>query len=174
MTDVLTGAELAERIESIVTWRPDLHDQDFWFKHYDDERKDTRYGKVTPDELPLETLLQEVTEMREEPVSCNTTLCVAGWALVLNGYEIRRDKSLSRYTENVYITEDYALKDGQKFDIYDKAAELLGISAEDGDKLFSEIHNDQAVEALSAISNGNPIQWEDILDYDEEYDPDYY
>lgn len=176
MTDKLTGAALAERIESIVTWRPDLHDQEFWFHLYPEGKgSGTTDGKVAPEDLPLERIFQEVDEQLEEEFSCDTTLCVAGWALILNGYEIRRDRIPSKFIPDLMTTDDYTIKDGKRHDIYEKAAELLKIGRDDAEKLFSDtLSNDQAVDALDYLSNGSQIDWADICWDDEENRDEYY
>lgn len=165
MSDILTGAALAERIESIVSWRPDLHDQGYWFASYDDKNQRV-FGDIKPEELPLKDILREVDEQLEEEHPCNTTLCVAGWAVVLNGYSLHRVPRQSG--ENHFMWHFYAEKDGKNFHIDELAMELLGLDMQDAEKLFSEtISNEQALEALEYIVNGIPIDWDEIVGGDE-------
>jgi len=170
MTDTLTGAKLAETIEKVVTMLPDNHDQGFWFYTYEAPNS---YQPVDPDSIKLVQILDAVEAGKEaaKEIKCNTTLCTAGWALMLNGYKlVRKDY------------DDFAEKDGKRYDIFKKAQELLEIDRDTADVLFDgDTSNDDAVEMLYAISTNDTDTLEALVsrfsrcgcgceDDDEDYD----
>lgn len=168
MLDTLTGPELAEKIQKIVTLHPDMHDQGFWFRNYG-EQSTVNYSEVNGETINLDKILEAVEDDKEAP-QCGTTLCVAGWALILNGYSLMRRAVKSSYGDWT-IHEDYAVKDGEEYDIETTAAELLNIDTYDSEDLFSDsITNEQAVEALDYLKHDEEIDWDAIKDYDEEDD----
>ncbi|KOT51163.1 MULTISPECIES: hypothetical protein [Streptomyces] len=67
------NADLAARIRTEITERPEHHDQHYWF-----EGVDTL--------LPTDDLLDGALE-------CGTTLCVAGYAAHLSGYALAGSKA---------------------------------------------------------------------------------
>lgn len=169
MEDTLVGPELADKIKKIVTLHPDMHDQGFWFRNYGET---PTYNPVDAELIKLDEILKAVEEDKEAP-QCGTTLCVAGWALVLNGYTLMRTEKKSSYG-NWVVPHDFALKDGVEYDIEDKASELLNIDSYDAEELFSEqISNDQAVEALEFLSVDHEIDWDEIKGYYDDEDDEY-
>lgn len=146
MTDTLTGAKLAETIEKVVTMLPDSHDQGSWFYTYN---VDYAGQAVDPDSIQLVQILDavEAGEEAAKEVTCNTTLCTAGWALILNGYRLEKDPM---------CRDDVAVKDGEKFDIATAARELLDIDKRTADVLFDgDTGNDDAVTILSYLGRGD-------------------
>lgn len=144
MTDTLTGAKLAETIEKVVTMLPDNHDQGFWFYTYEAPNS---YQPVDPESIKLVQILDavEAGEAAAKEVKCNTTLCTAGWALMLNGYKLVREDY-----------DDFAEKDGERYDIFKKAQELLEIDRDTADVLFDgDTSNDDAAEILYRLGTGD-------------------
>lgn len=139
--DELTGSELAHEIKERILRDPDKHAQSFWFRHSD--HSDTR--------VPA--------SFAEKP-ECGTTLCVAGWAAVLNGYDVGYS-----YTDRG-VRHVFGFKEIQgvelKFEISELAADLLEIDENDADVLFTATTNDEAVEALSWLECGLKIEWDTI------------
>jgi len=64
---------------------------------------------------------------------CGTTRCVAGWTTFVH---------LGRWTDS-----------------WD-ARQMLGISNDDAERLFYEMREDVAVDALEYLAKGEPIDWE--------------
>lgn len=144
MTDTLTGSELAATIEKVVTMLPDAHDQGSWFYSYEQGYD----GTVDPDSIHLVELLDAVEAGEEvaKEVKCNTTLCTAGWALILNGYTLSKDE----------CNEDVAIKEDEKFDIGRAAQKLLDIDKRTADALFDgDTSNEDAVTILSYLGRGD-------------------
>lgn len=171
MLDTLTGPELAGKIKKIVTLHPDMHDQGFWYRNYGENRT-INYNDVNAEIINLDKILEAVEEDKEAP-QCGTTLCVAGWALILNGYTLMRRTRPSAYGDWT-INEDFAMKDGEEHDIEITAAVLLNLDTHETEDLFSEsITNEQAVEALGYLENDHEIDWDEILGYDDDEDYEY-
>lgn len=144
------NAELAKDIRTIIDRIPNMHDQENWFYVYEG-RKD----RLTPEDVHVVELLKEAREAEEkgvtyatfEPtVSCEATLCVAGWACIMNGYDLVLDDE----DEQVY-----AVKDDEKAWVLDKGADLLGLGREVADWLFCDTDDAQALEALDDLADGN-------------------
>lgn len=171
MTDTLTGAKLAATIEKVVTMLPDTHDQGSWFYNYDQGRD----GSVDPESIHLVEILDavEAGEEKVKEVTCNTTLCTAGWALILNGYKLTKD-------EQGY---EVAVKDGETFGIFETAQNLLDIDKRIADALFDgDTDNDDAVEILAFLGNNDQVSAADYITdmsdcdcgcEDDYYDEDY-
>lgn len=143
MTEQLTGIELADTIFKVVTKRPDLHDQGSWFHVYSHDE----HGGVNAESIQLVQILDEVEaeEMRAEEVSCNTTMCTAGWACILNGYTLKAD-------ETGY---ERAFKDGESFDIENTARKLLNIDEDVAEVLFDgETSEGRAANMLDDLRKG--------------------
>lgn len=144
MTDTLTGSKLAETIEKVVTMVPDSHDQGSWFYAYDTDDSQV----ADPESIHLVQILDavEAGEEAAKEVKCNTTLCTAGWALILNGYRLEKDE----------WGDDVAVKDGNAFDIGSVARGLLDIDQRTADTLFDgDTSNDDAVSILGYLAQGN-------------------
>lgn len=142
------NTELADKIRTIIGMRPSVHDQGNWFYVYEGNA-----DKLTPEDVHVVELLAEVKENEEkgvdfatfEPtVSCEATLCVAGWACILEGYTLLED-------DNEYIVAE---KDGIQTRVQEKGAELLGLDNEVADWLFCRTDDEQAIEALDDMTDG--------------------
>ncbi len=157
------NSELASKIRTIIDMRPGNHDQGNWFYVYDSDNKD----KLSPEDVHVVELLEEVQKAEEagidykdfEPtVSCDATLCVAGWACILEGYTLLED-------DNEYIVAE---KDGVQTRVQDKGAELLGLDSDLAAWLFCRTDDEQAIEALDELSEGEiPMEYR----YEEEECP---
>lgn len=143
------NTELANDIRTVIGMTPNMHDQSNWFYVYEG-RKD----RLTPEDVHVVELLKETKEAEEkginfsefEPtVSCEATLCVAGWACIMNGYELIQDDD---------DMEVYAVKDDEKTLVMDKGADLLGLESDVADWLFCDTSDDQAIEALDDLAEG--------------------
>lgn len=98
--------QLARKILDAIDQHPDNFDMADWFTRYD--------GNVT-------------LRPTEDVVSCNTTLCVAGWAAHLSGYTL-----INRMVDDADgqpETEIIASKDGIERDLPAVALELLGLES---------------------------------------------
>ncbi len=162
MTDTLTGSELAATIEKVVTMLPDNHDQGSWFFTYD---VDDNRQAVDPESIQLVQILDavEAGEAKAKEVKCNTTLCSAGWAVMLNGYTLAKD---------TYGYEK-AFKDGEEFEIADLARDLLDIDKRTADVLFDgDTSNDDAVEIMGYIGRGDKSGAADYITemFEDDYD----
>ena len=155
---MLRNAKLFYLIAEALEERPDLHDQTRWFGVNDDGGYD----------------LQEVFVAGRQ-VTCGTTQCIAGWAIAFEGAVLGVDDSQvepevgSRDGEFVAVdhhhagldllTEDQratlSLSQGRGYDLV--AAQLLGLSAADADRLFYEADPFDCIDwpaALRAIGDG--------------------
>ena len=160
MTDTLTGAALAATIEKVVTMLPDAHDQGSWFYSYDVDNNQS----VDPESIQLVQILDavEAGEEAAKEVKCNTTLCSAGWAVMLNGYTLAKDS----------WGDERAVKDGESFDIATLAADLLDINKRTADTLFDgDTANEDAVEILGYLGRGDKLGAADYIEemLEEEY-----
>ncbi len=142
------NADLANKIRTIIDMRPDNHDQGSWFYVYEGDK-----GKLSPDDVHVVELLAEVQEAEQngkdyrdfEPsVSCAATLCVAGWACILEGYTLTEDDNETVVAE----------KDGVQTKVQEKAAELLGLDDDLANWLFCRTDDEMAIEALDELSDG--------------------
>lgn len=142
INDELTGAELAFEIGQQISRTPDAHQQAFWFRNKDQSNR----------RVVSETFLKQP--------ECGTTLCVAGWAAVLNGYDV------GYYEHPTGVRSVYAYKMVQglelRFEIGDLAQDLLEISDGDAEALFCATNNREAVVALEYLETGSRIDWDDI------------
>lgn len=151
--------KLADDIRTVIGMIPNMHDQENWFYVYGGDRE-----RLTPEDVHVVELLKEAKESEEkgqnytefEPtVSCEATLCVAGWACIMNGYTLVSDD------EDGY-TEVYAEKNGEREEVFKKGQELLGIETEVADWLFCSTTDEQALEALNALAEGElPDEFKD-------------
>lgn len=99
----LTGVDLAEAIRRTINEHPERFDMGSW-------AADKRPG-VQRDPHPV----------------CGTTMCLAGWAVVLNG---GRPVFNQRSSDRTYwMAEDAIMPDGRRVDIADEGAGLLGIES---------------------------------------------
>lgn len=162
MTDTLIGAELAATIEKVVTMLPDNHDQGSWYFTYD---VDDNRQAVDPESIQLVQILDavEAGEVAAKEVKCNTTLCSAGWAVMLNGYTLAKDD----------MGYEHAFKDGETFDIARLAQDLLDIDKRTADVLFDgDTSNEDAVEIMGYIGRGDKLGAADYItemQEDDEY-----
>lgn len=143
------NTELADKIRSIIGMRPDVHDQSNWFQVYEGNAK-----SLSPEDIRVNELLQEIRDSEEkgidyrefEPViECGATLCVAGWACILEGYTLADD------ADKTIVAE----KDGVRTKVQDKAAELLGLDNDLATWLFCRTDDEQAIEALDELAEGD-------------------
>ena len=155
------NTELANDIRTVVSMIPGMHDQEFWFEIHG-------YGskRVTPEDIKVFDILAETKaaeaegktyrdfELQTIP-SCDATLCLAGWACILNGYTLEYDAEEE---------ETFVVKDDKRVPVDVKGRELLGIDEEVADWLFCETNDEQALDALDALAEGNlpgHFQYED-------------
>lgn len=143
------NTELANDIRTVIDMIPNMHDQENWFYVYEG-RKD----RLTPEDVHVVELLKEAKEAEEkgvnysefEPtVSCEATLCVAGWACIMSGYELVQDDD---------DMEIYAVKDDEKAFVMNKGADLLGLDQEVANWLFCDTTDETALEALDDLIDG--------------------
>lgn len=126
--------ELAAKIVEKIEANPATFDMDSWIRRsdYDDPARDS----ITPDEAPNE---------------CDTTLCAAGWAVHLSGYDIAYGGPvLSREErEELNIAPDSYGQDSWVC----LGAALLGISRSSAWHIFATTEED-ALHHLRSIANG--------------------
>lgn len=143
------NTELADKIRTLVGMRPDVHDQTTWFYVYGGRR-----DVVSPEDVHAEQILAEakkqedngVSYMSFEPeISCDATLCVAGWACILEGYTLV-ERGNDTFAEK---------GDEEPMLVMAKAGELLGLEDEVANWLFCSTDDDQAIEALDDMVEGN-------------------
>lgn len=120
----MPNAQLAQRILDHITAEPRQFNMSFWFQN----------PGSGDNELAA-----------DEPLSCGTTMCIAGWACRLEGY------SLVSNAAGVFAVDS----DQDLHDIQDHACRLLGIGPEHRN-LF---HQDEpvAVEMLRQIIEGREL-----------------
>lgn len=96
-----------------------------------------------------------------ETWECGTTMCIAGWAAFL------ADEASFEFTgRNEYPEYRLRTKSGDLFSIV--SGELLGLDAENADRLFFTLDNDAAMDALRYVAEGKAIDWSKIyLDHPE-------
>ncbi|WPH58186.1 hypothetical protein SEA_LUCKYSOCKE_172 [Streptomyces phage LuckySocke] len=143
------NTELAGNIRTVIDMIPNMHDQGHWFYVYE-----TYKDKLTPEDVHVVELLAEAKDAEEkgvsysefEPtVSCPATLCVAGWACIMNGYTLVEDDS---------ECETFAEKDGVRTKVLEKGAELLGLDSDVANWLFCDTDDEAALDALDDLSAG--------------------
>jgi len=159
---MLRNAKLFYLIAEALEERPDLHDQTRWFGVNDDDGYD----------------LQEVFVAGRQ-VTCGTTQCIAGWAIALEGAVLGVDDSQvdpevggrdgefvavdGRHAGLDLLTEDQraalSLSLGRGYDLV--AAQLLGLSAAEADRLFYELDPFDCIDwpaALRDIGDGADVE----------------
>jgi len=165
---VTINQELAQDILTVINMLPNVHDQNSWFYVYEGNKT-----RLTPEDIHMAQLLKEAKEGDEKGISyrefepsvpCNATLCVAGWACIMNGYEL----VIGQDEDGAYDT--YAVKDDEHVGVFRKGQELLGISKEVADWLFCETNDVMATEALSDLSEGRIPDMEMEYDDSDHYD----
>jgi hypothetical protein len=131
----------AQRALDYFTAHPERHVQSAWFQHLGDDNDNLRYDT----ENGWERL--NPAEPGKEVNLCNTTMCVAG---------------LVQWQSQGYI-------DAQTVD--DVAASLLGLNDEEQEMLFLWTSDQDAIDCLIAIANGDQNKLDAILgDYTDELD----
>lgn len=154
------NTELANDIRTVIDMIPNMHDQTNWFYVYEGNK-----DRLTPEDVHVAELLKEAKEAEakdityasfEPTVSCDATLCVAGWACIMNGYELVHDDE---------DREIYAVKGDEKSFVMNKGAELLGLDGDLANWLFCDTNDETALEALDALAEGRvPYAYERTLD----------
>lgn len=98
-------------------------------------------------------------------VSCGTTQCIAGWAVVLHGYVMLYGID-QQDADGGYFAVNCQARNGRVMDIEWKATEILGLTEDEANFLFLDVENSTAVNALNLFIAGKSLQ--DIKDqYDE-------
>lgn len=161
---------IAKVIQSIQN-QPEKHDQNSWVRIDSDDR--TLLHGLTP-QVPITNLL-------ELEGACETSACIAGWALLHEGY-MANVPGYDHYGSVRIIT--VFDQDGNGFSsdgVGKEAAELLGIQDLSYGQLFYDMHEDGALAQLVYLhENGDlpEIEYvgeegydflpEDIQDYDRD------
>jgi hypothetical protein len=148
---VTFNTELAGNIRTVAEMIPGMHDQGNWFYVFSGDNPD----RLTPEDIHVVELVAEakeneakgLTHKEYEPVvSCQATLCAAGWACLMSGYALE---------ENDEDKEIYAVdKDGNATEVFKKAQELLGLDYDLANWLFCSTSDAGAIEALGELSEG--------------------
>lgn len=131
---------LAQQIQQIINTRPQNFEMADWVI-----APDTAYG--------TELLPEDILEVPEG--SCNTTLCLAGWAVLLSGIPI------------VYSHGDGFVPNSDDGDWISAGSRLLGISTNDGNELFMT-DNENAKRGLELLTEGKSIS--NYASWQEDYE----
>lgn len=123
---------LADKVEGKIRFEPDLHKQDMWI---------TKTSRVD---------------------GCDTTACVAGWAVLLSGLqpcftEERNDCHLAWFvTES---SEPYKM-----ISISSEAKQRLGLSMKEAEWLFDAYRRrDEVLAGLAAVREGDTAKFKEVM-----------
>lgn len=130
-----TPQELAAEI-LVIAEKGEHFNMNFWWM-----LKDESTG------MPVRSFPAELTEL-----DCGTTMCAAGWALHLTGWNLRESPTALATAQHV-VTGEILL-------IENAAARMLDIDADQAQELF-HTNGPVAIELLRQLAEGRPF------DYDE-------
>lgn len=128
--------ELLTKIRDLVKLAPQKLDMDYWST------------------IPYDMV--QLDDGSQAKVSCGTTQCIAGWAVQLSGYQFLVGPDNLVSSDDVYYPESCVAEDGVA-DIYEKAVDLLGLTACEADLLFLAINNSEAIDALDLFIAGKSL-----------------
>lgn len=148
----MTNKETIAKVLTSIINHPEQHSQSDWI------------STVQPnDDGSYEALDLEDFESD----SCDTSACIAGWAVLHAGYRVtKRDVSFVREDgEGDYWTERIFVKDGKEhknlcFDVLGQ--EILGLTGETAGRLFYDFSDEESIAALYSIYTTDKIH-EDLL-----------
>lgn len=90
-----------------------------------------------------------------EPGTCGTTMCIAGTSIFLKyGENCIRNPSRSAFSQD--------------------AADNLGLTSSEAGCLFYTFDDARALDALTAVANGDEKKFHDLIGYDPETEQDSY
>jgi hypothetical protein len=155
----MANALMAKRILRAIEANPYNFDMAFWvsipwasweetdyatWNGEEDEEGEDSFA-LTP--LFIEAVNTDAAELPKEIGNvCGTTLCIAGWALALDGWELTRN-------------DDEAFKKGEEFrGFFATGAEILDISTGEAERLFT-LNDENAIIILTQIAEGEEINW---------------
>jgi len=127
------------QIADVIETYPERHDQDSWIENDDGEAESS-------------------VIYNGEEISCGTTQCVAGWALILNNGGLQAVDSSSVSDEYIFAGNSTA----SAYSIMHDAASILGLSEDDAHTLFyaSDIDDYESFDmprVLREIADGRPV-----------------
>lgn len=162
----MPNAAMARKILDITEKFPENFNMASWIS-YIDEDIDRTFGLSFSDKGDRTQTLQIMElENGEELNICNTTLCVSGWAVALDGWEFNRYGSPKKEGETFVSWVVTGMR-------------ILDITKHDADVLFGTTEA-RAKLALAQLADGaDVIDWNKVDDDDdsyddEEYEEDYY
>ena len=143
---------LAEEVLRSIIGHPEEHDQSSWFEVINfDELPQVNVKEGT--EGDSSTLSTTVTAKGMLEGSCGTTACVAGWAALLSGWQVRTTKhTFKDGWQDIYCTSispEGAVSSGETNpDFEAQGQELLELSEDDAHFLFYNTEGEQAIVVL--------------------------
>jgi hypothetical protein len=146
----MANALMAKRILRAIEANPYNFDMNSWVSipwvTWNGEEYEEGEDSFALTPLFIEAVNTDAAELPEEIGNvCGTTLCVAGWALALDGWELTRNEE--------------AFKKGEEFrGFFATGAEILDISVEEADRLFT-LNDEHAIIILTQIAEGEEINW---------------
>jgi hypothetical protein len=158
----MANNELIDEVISAVLYNKAMHDQATWGSAH------------TPD---------KETEPDFHNPDCGATACIAGWACILSGQQLKW--TMPSWEEdddgNMFVSWCMELV-GNEDDIQAKARELLGLSYNEANTIFLCMNEEKALDMLKAVQNGEKIAEDDYedgsnmndYDGDPEFDGDRY
>lgn len=159
----MANAQMARKILDMIEKYPENFDMGTWISNIDSDIDRTfgiKYDGYTGYTGLTRTLQIVESDGKDTLNICDTTLCVSGWALALDGWQFNR-----------YGTPT---KDGQQFDSWVKTGmKILDITLYDAEVLFGT-SDTRAVLALTQLAEGaDIIDWDKVNDEDDDDDDEY-
>lgn len=165
----------AEDVLRSIFAMPESHQQDQWFDVYDFQQlpdKDATV-KTVLGEGTVETRTVTIGGMLEG--SCGSTACIAGWAALHAGWQIRTSMTTSpdgwENQHGVIISpngEEEEYSGGP--DLETEGAEALGLSEEDAHSLFFTMNEHEAIIQLYSLIKGDELYDNNVWDLAEHFD----
>lgn len=153
----MPNRELAQKILSLIEANRAAFNMDSWF-HGD---------RTWTDEMAVEPLIIGLEDITP---ACGTTMCLAGWAAVAQGYVLKSMVLPDRTLHGAFATKDSlevlypepAVEwSSSKYTNFVKlGAELLDIPLNDADALFGT-SNEEAEYFLRLLASGVEFDWEE-------------
>lgn len=153
----MPNAQMAGKILDMINKYPENFDMSTWISYISEDMNRMTDLSHTDPLYRAQTLRIFELDDSEGLNICDTTLCVSGWAVALDGWEFNR-----------YGTPK---KDGEVFEGWiETGKKILDISQEDADILFGTTEI-RAKIALGQLAQGAfSIDWDKVRDEDPEYD----
>jgi hypothetical protein len=126
----------AKNVLRFIKKYPWMHNQNNWYKSKGSGNMYMNRVSDQPDSVVISPTQKDV---------CNTTLCVAGTAVLLNDGK-----------EGLKVFDDYPQQG------VDRAADLLGLSSYEANIIFYTMNKTKVIEMLEAVAEGNEEKFNSV------------